>query len=228
MAAGPLYIAGHRGLVGSAIWREAERRGLDLAGRTRAELDLTVTPAVSAYVADTRPSAIIIAAAYVGGILANATYPADFLSINLQVQLNLLDASVKHEVPKVLFLGSSCIYPKLAAQPIREESLLTGPLEPTNDAYAIAKIAGVLHVQAIRRQYALPYISAMPTNLFGPGGQLRSREGPRHAGDDSQDARGQGSGRVDRPDVGDRRAAPGVPARRRPGQGGAVPARGLR
>jgi GDP-L-fucose synthase len=169
MPAGPLYVAGHRGLVGSAIWREAERRGLDLVGRSRAELDLTVTPAVEAYVAKTQPSAIIIAAAHVGGILANATYPADFLAVNLQLQLNLLNASVEHKVPKVLFLGSSCIYPKFAPQPISEDSLLTGLLEPTNDAYAIAKIAGVLHVQAIRRQYGLPYISAMPTNLYGPG-----------------------------------------------------------
>ena len=169
MSTGPMYIAGHRGLVGSAIWREAERRGIELVGKSHAELDLTVKADVDAYVAATKPSTIVIAAARVGGILANSTYPAEFIYDNLQVQLNLLNASVVNEVPKVLFLGSSCIYPKHAEQPIREDSLMTGPLEPTNDAYAIAKIAGVMQVQAIRRQYGLPYISAMPTNLYGPG-----------------------------------------------------------
>lgn len=169
MSAGPLYIAGHRGLVGSAIWREAERRSIDVVGRTSAELDLAQTPEVHRFIGETEPSSMIIAAAKVGGILANFTYPADFISENLYIQLNLLNAAVRHEVPKVLFLGSSCIYPKFAAQPIREDSLLTGALEPTNDAYAIAKIAGVIQVQAIRRQYGLPYVSAMPTNLYGPG-----------------------------------------------------------
>ena len=169
MSAGPLYIAGHRGLVGSAIWRLAERRSIDVVGRTSAELDLAQTPEVHRFIGETEPSSMIIAAAKVGGILANFTYPADFISENLYIQLNLLNAAVRHEVPKVLFLGSSCIYPKFAAQPIREDSLLTGALEPTNDAYAIAKIAGVIQVQAIRRQYGLPYVSAMPTNLYGPG-----------------------------------------------------------
>jgi len=169
MSAGPLYIAGHRGLVGSAIWRLAERRSIDVVGRTSAELDLAQTPEVHRFIGETEPSSMIIAAAKVGGILANSTYPADFISENLYIQLNLLNAAVRHEVPKVLFLGSSCIYPKFAAQPIREDSLLTGALEPTNDAYAIAKIAGVIQVQAIRRQYGLPYVSAMPTNLYGPG-----------------------------------------------------------
>lgn len=169
MREGPLYVAGHRGLVGSAIWREAGRRGIELVGRSHAELDLTVKAEVDEYVAAVQPGAVIIAAARVGGILANSTYPAEFIYDNLQVQLNLLNACVVNKTPKVLFLGSSCIYPKFAEQPIREDSLMTGPLEPTNDAYAIAKIAGVLHVQAIRRQYALPYISAMPTNLYGPG-----------------------------------------------------------
>ncbi len=169
MSAGPMYIAGHRGLVGSAIWRAAEQRGTELVGKSHAELDLTVTPDVFAYIGDVKPASIVIAAARVGGILANSTYPAEFISDNLHVQLNLLNAAVHHEVPKVLFLGSSCIYPKFAEQPIREDSLMTGALEPTNDAYAIAKIAGVMQVQAIRRQYGLPYISAMPTNLYGPG-----------------------------------------------------------
>jgi GDP-L-fucose synthase len=165
----PMYIAGHRGLVGSAAWREAERRGIPLVGRSRAELDLTIRGDVDDYMAEIKPSTVILAAARVGGILANSTYPAEFIYDNLQVQLNVIKASVDNNVEKLLFLGSSCIYPKFAPQPIAENSLLTGPLEPTNDAYAIAKIAGVLHIQAIRRQYGLPYISAMPTNLFGPG-----------------------------------------------------------
>jgi GDP-L-fucose synthase len=166
---GPLYIAGHRGLVGSAIWREASGRGLALIGRSRAELDLTVKADVESFISATQPTGIVLAAARVGGIMANSTFPAEFLYENLQVQLNVIKAAVDNSVPRLLFLGSSCIYPKFAAQPISEDSLLTGPLESTNDAYAIAKIAGVLHVQAVRRQYGLPYISAMPTNLYGPG-----------------------------------------------------------
>jgi GDP-L-fucose synthase len=163
------YVAGHKGLVGSAIWRAGEARGLELVGRTRAQLDLRNPADVDTFLSKERPDRLILAAARVGGILANSTYPAEFLTDNLQVQLNVLTSAVEHRVSKVLFLGSSCIYPKHAPQPISEDSLLTGPLEPTNDAYAIAKIAGVLHIQAIRRQYELPYISAMPTNLYGPG-----------------------------------------------------------
>lgn len=135
----------------------------------RAELDLTDRAATFDFVLESRPQVVIDAAARVGGILANDTYPADFLSENLQIQVNLLDAAVAARVPRLLFLGSSCIYPKLAPQPIPESALLTGPLEPTNDAYAIAKIAGILAVQAVRRQHGLPWISAMPTNLYGPG-----------------------------------------------------------
>jgi len=164
-----MYVAGHRGLVGSAIWREAESHGIALVGRSHAELDLTVKADVEEYMAEIKPASVILAAARVGGILANSTYPAEFIYDNLQVQLNVIKAAIDNDVPKLLFLGSSCIYPKYAPQPIAENSLLTGPLEPTNDAYAIAKIAGVLHIQAIRRQYGLPYISAMPTNLYGPG-----------------------------------------------------------
>ncbi|GAA2018786.1 GDP-L-fucose synthase [Nakamurella flavida] len=165
-----VYVAGHRGLAGSALWRALERRGVGtLTGRTSAELDLRDRDATMAFVAEARPDVIIDAAARVGGILANSTYPADFLSENLRIQVNLLDAARAVGVPRFLFLGSSCIYPKFAEQPIREDSLLTGPLEPTNDAYAIAKIAGILQIQAIRRQDGLPYISAMPTNLYGPG-----------------------------------------------------------
>lgn len=169
MPSSPLYIAGHKGLVGSAIWREAGRRGAALAGRDHSDLDLTVKADVEAYMSEIKPGTVILAAARVGGILANSTYPAEFIYDNLQVQLNVIKAAIDNNVPKLLFLGSSCIYPKFAPQPISENSLLTGPLEETNDAYAIAKIAGVIHIQAIRRQYGLPYISAMPTNLYGPG-----------------------------------------------------------
>jgi GDP-L-fucose synthase len=166
----PVYVAGHRGLVGSAIWRALHARGCrTLIGSTFAEVDLRDRDATRAFVGARRPEVMVIAAARVGGILANSTYPAEFLSDNLRIQVNLLDAAVEHGVRRVLFLGSSCIYPRLAEQPIKESALLTGALEPTNDAYAIAKIAGVLQVQAIRRQYGLPYISAMPTNLYGPG-----------------------------------------------------------
>jgi GDP-L-fucose synthase len=164
------YVAGHRGLVGSAIWRNLEAEGFtNLVGRTSSELDLKDRDAVFAFFAELKPRYVVLAAAKVGGILANSTYPVDFLSDNLRIQVNVLDAAREHGVQRLLFLGSSCIYPKFAEQPIREDSLLTGHLEPTNDAYAIAKIAGIMHIQAIRRQYGLPWISAMPTNLYGPG-----------------------------------------------------------
>jgi len=167
---GRFYVAGHRGLVGSAIWRRLEAEGFtDLVGRSSAELDLKDRDAVFAFFAETTPRYVVLAAAKVGGILANSTYPVDFLSDNLRIQVNVLDAALKYGVERLLFLGSSCIYPRLAPQPIREATLLTGHLEPTNDAYAIAKIAGILQIQAIRRQYGLPWISAMPTNLYGPG-----------------------------------------------------------
>ena len=163
------YVAGHRGLVGSAIWRKLESEGFErLVGKTSAELDLKDREAVFDYLGEIKPRYVVLAAARVGGILANSTYPVDFLSDNIRIQVNVLDAALHHDVERVLFLGSSCIYPKLAAQPIIEDSLLTGHLEPTNDAYAIAKIAGIMHVQAVRRQYGLPWISAMPTNLYGP------------------------------------------------------------
>ncbi|MFJ5698452.1 GDP-L-fucose synthase family protein [Arthrobacter sp. NPDC093139] len=164
------YVAGHRGLVGSAIWRKLQAEGFThLVGRTSSELDLRDRNAVLDFFAETKPRYVVLAAAKVGGILANNTFPVDFLSENLQIQLNVLDAARVQGVERLLFLGSSCIYPKFAEQPIREDSLLTGHLEPTNDAYAIAKIAGIMHIQAVRRQYGLPWISAMPTNLYGPG-----------------------------------------------------------
>lgn len=164
------YVAGHRGLVGGAIMRKLRKEGFNsVIGRTSSELDLRDRAAVQEFFSDQKPRYVVLAAAKVGGILANSTYPVEFLSDNLQIQLNVIDAARESGVERLLFLGSSCIYPKLASQPIKEESLLTGHLEPTNDAYAIAKIAGILHIQAIRRQYGLPWISAMPTNLYGPG-----------------------------------------------------------
>lgn len=164
------YIAGHRGLAGSAIWRKLQSEGFNnLVGKTSAELDLKNRDETFAFFEATKPRYAVLAAAKVGGILANSTYPVDFLSDNLRIQVNVLDAALAHGVERLLFLGSSCIYPKLAEQPIREDALLTGHLEPTNDAYAIAKIAGIMQIQAVRRQYGLPWISAMPTNLYGPG-----------------------------------------------------------
>lgn len=165
----PFYVAGHRGLVGSAIVRKLEASGFsNIVGKTSAELDLKDRERVFEYVGEVTPRYLVLAAAKVGGILANNTYPVDFLNENLRIQTNVLDAALAHDVERVVFLGSSCIYPKFAEQPIREDSLLTGHLEPTNDAYAIAKIAGIMNVQAVRRQYGLPWISAMPTNLYGP------------------------------------------------------------
>ncbi|MGU3357831.1 GDP-L-fucose synthase family protein [Microbacterium sp. M4A5_1d] len=163
------YVAGHRGLVGSAIVRRLEKAGFtNVVGKTSKELDLKNRDDVFAYLDEIKPKYIVLAAAKVGGIMANSTYPVDFLSDNMRIQTNVLDAALANDVERVAFLGSSCIYPKFAEQPIREDSLLTGHLEPTNDAYAIAKIAGILHTQAVRRQYGLPWISAMPTNLYGP------------------------------------------------------------
>ena len=163
------YVAGHAGMVGSALVRRLHAAGFtDVVGRTSAELDLTDRAAVHAFFEQTRPTYVALAAAKVGGILANDTYPVDFLSVNLQIQVNVMDAALATGVQRLVFLGSSCIYPKHAPQPITEDALLTGHLEPTNDAYAIAKIAGILHVQSVRRQHGLPWISAMPTNLYGP------------------------------------------------------------
>jgi len=164
-----VYVAGHRGLVGSAIWRHLEEEGFtSLVGASSSELDLRDREATSAFFRRERPDVVIDAAAKVGGIMANSTYPADFLSDNLRIQVNVMDAATEIGVDRLLFLGSSCIYPKFAEQPIKESSLLTGLLEPTNDAYAIAKIAGILQVQANRRQHGRHWISAMPTNLYGP------------------------------------------------------------
>ncbi len=164
------YIAGHRGMVGSAIWRELERQGFtNLVGRTSKELDLTDRDKVFEFFAQEKPKYVALAAAKVGGILANDSFPVDFLSENLQIQVNVMDAALEHGVERLLFMGSSCIYPKFATQPITEDSLMTGHLETTNDAYAIAKIAGIKQVQSVRKQHHKNWISVMPTNLYGPG-----------------------------------------------------------
>ncbi|HCL92193.1 MAG TPA: GDP-L-fucose synthase [Verrucomicrobiota bacterium] len=164
-----IYVAGHRGLVGSAIWRELQRRGYThLIGRTRAELDLLDGAAVNRFYAQEKPEYVVDAAAKVGGILANDRHPAEFIYQNLQIQNHLIHGAYVAGVRKLLFLGSSCIYPRLSVQPMKEEYLLTGPLEPTNEWYAVAKIAGIKMCQAYRRQYGCDFISAMPTNMYGP------------------------------------------------------------
>lgn len=164
-----VYVAGHRGMVGSAIVRALERQGFtDIVGATSSELDLRDREATFRYLREVHPDVVVLAAAQVGGILANSTAPVDFLSDNLRIQTNVMDAALNLRVPRLLFLGSSCIYPKYAEQPISESALLTGPLEPTNQAYAIAKIAGIIGVQSVRSQYGLAWISGMPTNLYGP------------------------------------------------------------
>jgi GDP-L-fucose synthase len=165
-----IYIAGHQGLVGSAILRLLQQRGYsNLLLRRHAELDLTQAVAVKQFFQLEQPEYVFLAAAKVGGIQANDTYPADFIRDNLQIQINVIDAAYQTGVKKLLFLGSSCIYPKLAPQPLKEDYLLTGSLEPTNEWYAIAKIAGIKMCQAYRRQYQFNAISLMPTNLYGPG-----------------------------------------------------------
>ena len=176
MAAVPLsldsriYVAGHNGLVGSAVWRHLQEQGFtDLVGWRSAEVDLRDRAATFDAVLSARPSVVVVAAAKVGGIMANSSHPVDFLNDNLRIQTNLFEASHAADVNRLLFLGSSCIYPKLAPQPIPESALLTGPLEPTNDAYAIAKIAGIMAMKSYRNQYGRHWISAMPTNLYGPG-----------------------------------------------------------
>jgi len=165
-----IFVAGHRGLVGSAIRRGLEQRGYsNLLLRTHSELDLADREAVRGWFAQEQPEYVFLAAAKVGGILANDTYPADFIRDNLEIETSVIDASYRSGVKRLLFLGSSCIYPKLAPQPIKEEYLLTGPLEETNRAYALAKIAGIEMCWSYNRQYGTRYLAAMPTNLYGPG-----------------------------------------------------------
>lgn len=164
-----IWVAGHRGMVGSAIVRRLAAESCEILTAGRDIVDLTDQSAVREWIARERPDAIVLAAAKVGGILANDSYPVDFLYENLMIETNIIEAAHRNDVNRLLFLGSSCIYPKFAAQPITEDALLTGPLEPTNEWYAIAKIAGIKLAQAYRRQYGRDYISAMPTNLYGPG-----------------------------------------------------------
>ena len=164
-----IFVAGSRGLVGSAIVRRLQSDGVEPLVASRDNLDLTDQAAVNAWFADNNVDQVYLAAAKVGGIHANDTYPAEFLQVNLAIQSNVIHSAWQHGVKKLLFLGSSCIYPKLAPQPMPEDSLLTGPLEPTNEWYAIAKIAGIKMCQAYRKQYGFDAISVMPTNLYGPG-----------------------------------------------------------
>nr|WP_245303842.1 GDP-L-fucose synthase [Agrobacterium bohemicum] len=164
-----VWVAGHRGMVGSAIVRRLQQEGCDILTVGRDEVDLRNQAQVSAWMTNNKPQAVFLAAAKVGGILANDTRPAEFLYENLMIEANIIEASYRAEVEKLLFLGSSCIYPKFADQPITEDALLTGALEPTNEWYAIAKIAGIKLTQAYRKQYGCDFISAMPTNLYGPG-----------------------------------------------------------
>jgi len=164
-----IYVAGHTGLAGSAIYRALKRAGYtNVIGESHRRLDLTQARAVDRYFDDSRPNVVILAAAKVGGILANSREPADFILNNLLIQTSVIDAAFRYGASKLIFLGSSCIYPRLAEQPMREESLLSGPLEPTNDAYAIAKLAGIKMCQAYRRQHGFDAVSVLPTNLYGP------------------------------------------------------------
>lgn len=172
-----IFVAGHRGMVGSALRRRFAELGYrNVIGRDARELDLRDAVATERFFRETRPDVVIGAAARVGGIMANHTRPADFISDNIRIQVNLLDSAVSTGVERFLFLGSSCIYPKFADQPIRERALMTGPLEPTNEAYAVAKIAGIAQVAAIRRQHGLPYICVMPASLYGPGDNFDARD----------------------------------------------------
>ncbi|MDF9812830.1 GDP-L-fucose synthase [Streptomyces sp. SPB162] len=164
-----IFVAGHRGLVGSAVVRRLTADGHQVITRGRDGLDLRDAARTAEFLAEVRPDAVVLAAAKVGGIMANSTYPVQFIEDNLRIQLSVIAGSHAAGVGRLLFLGSSCIYPKLAPQPIREDALLTGPLEPTNEPYALAKIAGIVQIQSYRRQYGASYISAMPTNLYGPG-----------------------------------------------------------
>jgi GDP-L-fucose synthase len=174
VAAKRVYVAGHRGMVGAAISRRLARLGCDVITAPHSVVDLERQDQTERFLVDTRPDVVVVAAAKVGGIHANHTFPADFISNNIAIARNIVHASYKSEVKKLLFLGSSCIYPRLARQPIREEDLLTGPLERTNEWYAIAKIAGIKLCQAYRRQYGADFISILPTNIYGPGDNYHS------------------------------------------------------
>ncbi|MCA3572890.1 MAG: GDP-L-fucose synthase, partial [Aestuariivirga sp.] len=170
------FVAGHRGMVGSAILRQLQARGVEVITRTRGELDLADQAAVRLFMRAAKPDAVILAAAKVGGILANQTYPADFIYENLIIEANVIDAAHRAGVERLLFLGSSCIYPRLAPQPMPEEALLSGALEPSNEPYAIAKIAGIKLCESYNRQHGTDYRSVMPANLYGPGDNFHPRD----------------------------------------------------
>lgn len=171
------FVAGHRGLVGSALMRRLRGEGADIVSVTRAELDLRDQAATKSFLKNSAPDVVIVAAGKVGGILANSTYPVDFLNDNLLIESNLISGAHECDIDRVLFLGSSCIYPREASQPLGEDALLTGPLEPSNQWYAVAKIAGIMLCRAYRAQYGRSYISAMPTNLYGPGDNFNLKTG---------------------------------------------------
>ena len=222
-----IFLAGHTGLVGGSIYRTLRQQGFEnILVRDFTELDLTDPAATRRFFDEERPEAVIDAAAKVGGIMANWEQPWEFVEQNLLIELNLIGEAFRHEVQRLVFLGSSCIYPREAPQPLKEEYLLTGPLEETNRAYAIAKIGGIELCRSLNREYGTDYLSLMPTNLYGPGDNFDLDVQPRAAGDDPQVPRGQGrhgGGRRRTRDrarpVGHRQAAPRVPVRggRRPG-----------
>ena len=214
-----IYIAGHRGMVGAAILRALKARGAtDITTRTHAELDLTDQGAVDGFFAEERPQHVYLAAAKVGGIWANNSYPAEFIYQNLMMEANVIQAAHKHGAERLLFLGSSCIYPRLAEQPMREEALLTGLLEPTNEPYAVAKIAGIKLCESYNRQYGTDFRSVMPTNLYGPGDNfdLESSHVIPALIRKFHEAKIQGQPAVEV--WGNRHAAPGIPPRGRHGR----------
>ena len=203
-----IHVAGHRGLVGSAIVRRLQALGYRrLLLRTHAELDLTDERATRAFFDSEKPEYVFLAAAKVGGIVANNSYPAEFIRDNLAIQTNVIHAAYLAGVQRLMFLGSSCIYPKLAPQPMKESDLLTGPLEPTNRPYALAKIAGVEMCWSYNRQYGTRYLAAMPTNLYGPGDNYHPTQQPCHSGLAAQVPRSQARGRSRGDRVGNRHAA---------------------
>src|SRR6516162_8808226 len=219
-----IWIAGHRGMVGSALMRRLAREDCELVTVDRDRLDLRHQAEVQAWMHEVKPDVVILAAARVGGISANASRPADFLDDNLALQTNVIHCAAEIGVRKLLFLGSSCIYPRLAPQPISESSLLTGPLEPTNQWYAIAKIAGLMQCQAYREQHGCDFISAMPTNLYGPGDNFDLESA---AGVPAAVSRGGTCRRQQGHDLGNRYATPGIPPRRRLRRRARVPAPAL-
>jgi GDP-L-fucose synthase len=209
-----IFVAGHRGMAGSAICRALQRTGYSkLLIASRTELDLLDAAAVQRWFAANKPTVVVLAAAKVGGIQANSSYPADFLFDNLKIQTHVIETAWRAGVRRLLFLGSSCIYPKFAEQPIKEEALLTGALEPTNEWYAIAKITGIKLCEALRRQHGFDAISLMPTNLYGPWRQLSPHQQPRAAGADPSLPRGWRSQRPERDLLGHGHTAARIPAR---------------